>query len=759
MPYHNSSPLRVLLKNHREIVYLILPLPLLLIVFFSVFQPERRFIGEFHDIMVYVNANLFMQAHPFSLWNNYWLFGFPDYAAPMSDRYYPLSLPFYLLSRDMFVVNFIMMLHLYIAYLSFYRLGSIVTGNSGLRMISSLIYMFSGVLTAQLTIGHTYQLYALVWIPLLYYYLMKIVCRSERTTENAVLLAVSAAMIFFAGAVYYSFYSFIVCAVFSAYALAGKRFKAGLALILAGSAVIFLLIISIKSIPLIEFAHSTVRVDPINPLEDGGSLENNLASILFGTPVDKVFGWFESSAFVGIITAALMIIGLVFGDAKLTVPSFLSMAAAFAWADGGRSVLSFMHLLPVLNNFRVAGRVLGAVEPLVILLALHGFCLLYERVKNGEELMPDSAEKKRIKVGVTILILLKITELPYQSGLTDTAIASLILLSALVALIYWNRLNRATLIVFFTAACIVQSVFLFRDPAASRPELLWKCGLSAALIALVILLYNRHRIRSIRRNPTPVILYAALVFVIAVNCSRLITSEPGLEKSPAHQIISTIKKEGQGNIQTFVMETGWPFQHMDFAHLLIKNGLHPVRANFAYFLKNTPSVKYPVNNIEYYSIDYIVDTANLENSRQNIPAYTFKVGDIAVFRPSHVLPDVFVLRGQQFIPVTVRKFTSDETIIEGQFRKGDSAVLKTSYYPGWKVNGGPAQSNGNMVWKRLSGDSSSVRFSFEPSDYRIGIAMSCSGVLLIAFLLYRRRMIDSYLADESRQSAADAGVS
>jgi len=755
LPDRKPSPLRALFSNHRETVYAILPLLLLFTVFYSPFLPERRFIGEFHDIMVYVNANLFLQAHPFSLWNSFWLFGFPDYAAPMSDRYYPLSLPFYLLSRDMFIVNFILMLHLYIACLTFYRLASLVTVNSELRIISSLIYMFSGVLMSQLTIGHTYQLYALAWIPLLYYYLIRILRHSELTTKNAVLLAVSAALIFFAGAVYYSVYSFIVCAVFTAHALAGNKARGRLLLVLAGSAVVFLLITSIKSIPLIEFSHSTVRVDPINPLEDGGSLENNLASLFFGTPVDRVFGWFESSALVGIVVAALMIFGLIFGDEKLTVPSFLSIVTAFVWADGGKNVLSFVHLLPGLNHIRVAGRVLGAVEPLVILLALHGLCLLYQKIRNGEDLHPDSAQKRRIRAGTAVLILLKITELPYQSQLSSQALVSLLLLSALVALIYWNRLSRATLFVYFITAFIVQAVFLFSDPAASGPEMLWRCGLSAIVIALVLLLYNRRRISVIRMNPAPLLLYLALMYVIAGSCSRLITSEPGLEKSPGHEIASRIKKEARGNIQTLVMETGWPFQHMDFAHLMIRNGLHPVRANFAYFLKNTPFLKYPVNNIEFYSIDYIVDTAYLENGRQNIPEYTFKVDDIAVFRPSHVLPDVFVLRGQQFIPVTVRRFSSDETIIDGQFRKGDSAVLKTAYYPGWKVNGEPAQSNGNMVWKSLSGDSSSVRFSFEPIDYRIGIIMSCSGVITIALLLYKRRKIDSYLADERPQPQDD----
>jgi len=58
--------------------------------------------------------------------------------------------------------------------------------------------------------------------------------------------------------------------------------------------------------------------------------------------------------------------------------------------------------------------------------------------------------------------------------------------------------------------------------------LIWKCGLSAVIIGLTLLLYNRQRVAAVRANLLPVVFYLALIFVIAGNCSNLITSRKSL---------------------------------------------------------------------------------------------------------------------------------------------------------------------------------------------------------------------------------------
>ena len=115
----------------------------------------------------------------FFSWNNFWITGFPEYASPLIDRFYPLSYPFYLVTHDIFVMNFVILLHLFIAYLAFYKLGSISIRNPDLLMIFSLFYVFSGTMIMRIVGGAIFYVFAFAWLPLVYYFFFKIVS-SER---------------------------------------------------------------------------------------------------------------------------------------------------------------------------------------------------------------------------------------------------------------------------------------------------------------------------------------------------------------------------------------------------------------------------------------------------------------------------------------------------------------------------------------------------------------------------------------------------
>ena len=123
-------------KPVKTIVYLLLPLFFLLIIFPAAFQSNQVFISEYHDTMAMTMPELFCMEHPVSLWNNYWITGFPEYADPGSDRYYPLSYPIFLLTQDFFIINLILLINLYIAYLFFFKMSGLMTKNSCLLYTS-----------------------------------------------------------------------------------------------------------------------------------------------------------------------------------------------------------------------------------------------------------------------------------------------------------------------------------------------------------------------------------------------------------------------------------------------------------------------------------------------------------------------------------------------------------------------------------------------------------------------------------------------
>ncbi|MHB8163919.1 MAG: hypothetical protein ACYDDV_06160 [Methanoregula sp.] len=735
--------------SKKEMVYLTLPLILLLIIFPTVIQADQVFITDFSDTLLTLNAEISVIHNPFSLWNNQWITGLPEYADPLSDRYYPLFYPVFILTQDIFIINLVLLIHLYIAYLFFFILSGIMTKNSELRMIFSLFYVFSGILLSRVFAGHALLVFALAWIPLLYYAFFKIVWDDELTVKNISIIAISLALIFFTGAVYYLFYSCVILAVFFVYYFLKKKISKGAIIAVFSAFTIGALILSIKAIPVVIVSNALGRIDIINPLGDGGSLENNLASIIFGTPIDQVFGFYESIVLIGIIPVLLVIIALVFGREDRTTPAFFAIIVAFIWADGGNTLLSFIHLLPGLTNFRVAGRILGALLPILLLLAIYGFDILNSRIKNGEPLIPDPRQKRNVAFGVGILILVKILELPFQSNISLEAGLSVIFIAIFIGLLYFNKATMRNLLVFFTGSCLIDAYIIFKDATRLSQETGIKILIIFALIIAVIAFFNREHLHipSRKTNYACIFLILGLGIAIMGNVSYTQISNPKLDESPALAIVEKITSTNTDGHQIWVLENGWPIKHMDFTYWFIKNGIHPIRAYYPYFLNTMIKPAYTIGNVTYQTSDYIIDTAYLENGDQNLPDVSFKINNISIYKPDNVLPNAFVVRNNQMIPSKIEKFSADEVIVSGQFIAGDVAILKSSFYPGWNLNGQEASNIGNMVGAQIPSDTSNVTFRFDPIDVKVAALLSGIGIIILIIAVIKRRDIEKYLSE------------
>jgi hypothetical protein len=101
-------------------------------------------------------------------------------------------------------------------------------------------------------------------------------------------------------------------------------------------------------------------------------------------------------------------------------------------------------------------------------------------------------------------------------------------------------------------------------------------------------------------------------------------------------------------------------------------------------------------------------------------------------------------RNDQLIPAKVERFSPDEVKISGQFLSGDIAVLKTSFYPGWKLNGQDASNVGNRIGAELSSDTSSITFKFDPLDVKIGAIFTGIGIIALLVLIIKRREFETY---------------
>jgi hypothetical protein len=97
------------------------------------------------------------------------------------------------------------------------------------------------------------------------------------------------------------------------------------------------------------------------------------------------------------------------------------------------------------------------------------------------------------------------------------------------------------------------------------------------------------------------------------------------------------------------------------------------------------------------------------------------------------------------IPSRIEKFTPDEITLSGQFRKGDVAVLKAAFYPGWKVNNRDAVKTINMPGGLVQGDTSTITFRYDPFEAKAGLLLTVIGILSCIAVYVKRRELERYL--------------
>lgn len=743
----------------KTLVYLLIPIVLLLIVFPLAIHPGQVTISEYHDTISCMMPNIFLMQNPFALWNNMWLTGYPEISSVDTDRFYPFSFPITFFTQDIFVINLLLLIHLYIAFLAFYKLGGLLGKNQNLLFLFSLGYMFFGGIMARTFIGHYFQVYALAWTPLIFYFALKIMVFKEETSLNIIGLALCESLVFMAGATsYYVFYINSILIIFFLYYLSQKELRRSTIIALTVSTLLFLLIISIRLIPTFAGVPYVERIDIIDPLGDGGSLFNNFGSLIFGIPIDSVFGWYESAVLIGIIPVLLAIVAIIWGRRDIVAPSFYAIVFSLIWADGGRILLSFIHMMPILDNFRNAGRILGVIASIILLLSLYGSYIIIQKIKDGESFTLTPQQKRSVKIGVAILAIIAVLELPWFFVPSLEAALAAVLVFGFILMIYAGKADNRTLLLFFSVAFLINIAVLAKNPDFYSNEVLSRVTVVVIIIG-VILAFNRKifSLVQLKTNPPRIwellVLFSILLLICGTTCVFK-GSDPQLSKSPVIGIIDKLKDYPADNQQIWVFETGWPVLHVDFTYHLIMNGYHPVRAFYSFVPKNTPPLAIKIGETDYYLADYLVDTAYLENGNQNLPNSTFKVDNISVYKPDNVLPNAFVVRDNQLISSRIDKFTPDEITISGPFVQGDVAILKTAFYPGWKVNNRDAVKTSNMPGSRIEADTKTITFRYDPLDAKVGLLLTIIGILALITLYIRRREFERYLKSLEREPLA-----
>lgn len=726
-----------------------LPVLLLILIFPYVFLGQKVFIGDWHDILANTMPYHFLKESPLSLWNNAWITGFPEIAAPMSDRFYPFSFPAFYITGDIYIINWVLIGHLVVAYITSFVLFSLVKRDYNLPIsiiaLFSLLYMASGAMLARIMAGHIFIVYALAWIPLLYYAYFCMVRYSERTVTNILVFVIASLLILFSASVYYLFFAYVFIFIMLGFEyLETRRWQLALPVLIGIG--VFLLMGSVKILPDLFMQEWIVRQDPIDPLSNGGSLESTLASIIFGTSITKgyeisglIFGFHESIVLIGAIPLFFIILGFVYGEKKWTLPAFLSVIVAIIWADGGKTLLSFLHFLPIVESFRCPGRILAPLIPLLILIGIQGFAICLERFKGPKKFSLSSEQKRLILYGAGTLILIKITEIPFQEAITIESWLSLIFLFLVLGLLYYNHMSpRISLIILVFFLGVNAFGIGLNHPILSGAIPITSVCIGV-ILAVTLFSYQRDLVLESRMITSLfILLLLGIALPIAGSISHLSPTDPKLDESPALELIGTLQGQHHNTTQVWVMTTGQSYYYLDYTYWLIRNGFHPTRAYYAYYLEKSADYVYEIGNDTYYTADFIVDVQALNSGETVLPVTSFTSTGIPVFQPQRVLPNVFILRNSEMIPLTADVFNPDLVIVKHDFQKDDIVILKYSYFKGWKANQKDTVPVGNLIGYRITGPINQVAFQFESYPFVIGIFMCVSGCIFLFFLLFKK---------------------
>lgn len=300
----------------------------------------------------------------FPLWNPFLFNGFPTFADPQSQTFYPFTLAMaFLTVISAKVVYLQLVAHYMLAGIFMYLFSGLYVRNAAGRLIASLIYMFNGFMIDHFE--HLPMINSIVWLPLILFFL-------EKGWRNRNILyfapaGLSIAFLILAGHPQTTLYILYVLIIFTFYKCfynnEEKRLTVFPLLVLASSMIFGVLLSAVQIIPTFEFSGLSNRA---------GRLPYVLASYSGQLTVKQLVTFFFPDYFGGVngpymgrgdITHSSIYCGVTFlimlpfsFIKKRREPLFFAAMALIdllvSMGDNGFLFKIFYQVLPGFNLFR-----------------------------------------------------------------------------------------------------------------------------------------------------------------------------------------------------------------------------------------------------------------------------------------------------------------------------------------------------------------------------------------------------------------------
>ena len=345
-------------------------------------------------------------------WTPYWYSGQPFYA-DSQVFFINLTFIFILLFKNIFLaINLSTLIYFFISGLSMYLLVKYLIDSRDAAFISSIIYMFNGLILGFVLGGNPSILEPYVLIPLIFLFVIK-AKKSKNPVNYSILAGLLLAFQIFSGGALVLVYTFLLIGAYLALDLISSKFKTNLIkTIIIGLVLLFVLfgLSAIKLLPNYDFVKKTNRAQGLSYEEYIGQDYFVFKDFLKVFVVDKTTT--STKAHIGIVASLLVLLSLGFWRKRMVLYLLLTSIFILFLASGNFLAELFFKYVPTFSQTRHIGRVLFVVVFSASVLAGYGFN--YIKDYAGKKF---NISNKVITVGIIIIAGLILTELVFLKSL------------------------------------------------------------------------------------------------------------------------------------------------------------------------------------------------------------------------------------------------------------------------------------------------------------------------------------------------------
>lgn len=708
----------------------------------------------------------------FPLWSNMFQMGYPLYTDWSSSLFYPFTTPFFFTLGPVLGLKVILLVHVFLSGIGFWYFSKLLTNRKLPRYLGSLMFMLCGALVGRMYVGHLNHILPFPWIPITMYFLHKAL--DTKQFKYALYSMIAMSFFILASVALFMFFAFLfaVFAIFQVFGYDKKRklkitINKEKLLILCIIVIFSCMIFAIKLIPILNYSGGSQRPHPA--LYSSVGLGDISAFFIDNTPVSEFpVGMSEGVSYYYIGLVPLIFLPFSIFHSSPHKKYLIAASVVFVlWAMGYFTVFGVVHLLGMFQNLSVPPRSLIVASFCLISLIVLGFDWFMDRYKDL-----SSHQKKYVW-----LFFGSITAIIFFEMITPF-IVYLIIPENYEAYRYFTR-NE------FTAQTLAASIFTILILLFIISRVFYKYDIIRYLLKFI----NPKTLTDALRKAFNSTTFISTFLVIFIAINLLVANSPRIEtrsvwfhEEKLEQKVADDVWADNPESRPWINDGYYPLidSHvMSYEIPLYSAGVAGwLRFHEFYYPGNIT-----IGNVTYTPYNYeVTPKANRENATL-IKEYTVldeptyltesefedaEPGDLSeifsglgsknetppeeitlyLYRLNYSLPDVFMVRDDGVIPLSVSEITPHKIVAKADnITSKDIIVFKNSWYPGWKYSLNDGEKMDTKAYQRLISFNAQsdmenviITFSFEPSDFVFGaiITLLFFPAIIILYIICRK---------------------